>query len=164
MIFNPYGGQHCLSGSLILCFKLPGKVSCYFRVLSKWDAESSGLSNALNLIDSVKCFEFNSSKLPLDSASPSNAICIGRGCRIKRSVKTFQFNWFCQNCLHGKRWMDGQVQCLDLLFFHPAFPLHKGWSYQIWSRLWPEAHILQFCPRRASVMFELREQRKAVQI
>ena len=50
-------------------------MSCYFRVLRKWDAESSGLSNALDLIDSVKSFGFNSSKLPLDSALPSYAIC-----------------------------------------------------------------------------------------
>ena len=50
-------------------------MSCYFRVLRKWDAESSGLSNALDLIDSVKSFGFNSSKLPLDSAFPPNAIC-----------------------------------------------------------------------------------------
>ena len=82
-------------------------MSCYFRVLSKWDAESSGLSNALNLIDSVKCFEFNSSKLPLDSASPSNAICTGRGCRIKRSVKPFNLIGFVKIvCMANGEWTD----------------------------------------------------------
>ena len=45
--------NHCLSGSLILCYKLPGKVGRYFRVLRKWDAESNGLSKPFDLVDSV---------------------------------------------------------------------------------------------------------------
>ena len=38
-ILNEEGGYHCLSGSLIICYKLPGKVGGYFRVLRKWDAD-----------------------------------------------------------------------------------------------------------------------------
>ena len=54
------GVTHCLSGSLILGFKLPGKVSCHIPVLRKCSAKSSALSKELDLIDFVKRVEFNS--------------------------------------------------------------------------------------------------------
>ena len=37
---------HCLTGSLILHFKLPGKRCSHFSVLRKWAAKSSGTSSS----------------------------------------------------------------------------------------------------------------------
>ena len=43
---NCLGWVHCLTGSLILHFKLPGKRCSHFSVLRKWAAKSSGTSSS----------------------------------------------------------------------------------------------------------------------
>ena len=118
----PGGSDHCLTGSLILHFKLPGKRCSHFSVIRKWSAKSSGTSSCLGRQVVLANYFINMPHLFLHTLIVTISHLVLHSKDIITIDQLCKFKWDnpLVNCVVWPRLLDGQDYLTSHLTSQPT--------------------------------------------